>query len=247
MITDELLFRYLSGEARPVESRRIESWLTEDPGHRERLDTLRRFFNSAGSDVEIKANQAAWELVSQKMTDRPAIGSTRKKVAMQIARIAAILVLAAGSALLWILNADNHTIRNREEVTRSVLLPDGTQVDLGPGSMLVYGGEFLKGSRTVRLRGEAYFDVTSDAENPFTVIAGLAKIKVTGTRFAVTAPAGKDEIAVTVRSGKVLFYNSETLDKNSFRMGLVAGEKGVFDPTSNRMDKTRDPYFQTVP
>ncbi len=61
-------------------------------------------------------------------------------------------------------------------------------VDLGPGTRLIYGSEFLEGNREIRLTGDAYFDVTSDAVHPFTVIAGSAKIRVTGTQFVVQRP-----------------------------------------------------------
>ncbi len=246
MITDELLFRYLNGETSPRESRRIESWLREDPSRQLRLDKLSGFFSTAANTAD-DTLLTGWTAIAARMTQNEVRTPRKISLPARIARIAAVLLVLAGSAILWISFPANHTLTNKGSITRSVSLPDGTQVDLGPGSKLIYTNDFLAGERTVRLSGDAYFDVTSDPEHPFTVVAGEARIKVTGTCFAVTAPAGKNEIEVTVRSGKVLFYNSETLEKNSFRMGLLAGEKGIFDPISNRMDKTRDPYFQTTP
>jgi len=48
-------------------------------------------------------------------------------------------------------------------------LPDGTKVFLNAGTTLRYPDHFEGGSREVYLNGEAYLEVTKDAEHPFVV------------------------------------------------------------------------------
>ena len=246
MITDELLFRFLTHETSSSENRIIRGWLA-DPGHANRLNHLRDIFESTGHAITQDETAQAWNKIESRLEIRPTPPRIHPTLAVRLARIAAVLLLLVGSGLLWSYRTNTHIIQNTDQFTKSVFLPDGTQVDLGPDSKLVYGRKFLEGIRMVRLTGEAFFDVTSDPDHPFTVIAGLAKIKVTGTRFVVNASLVSQEVEVSVKSGNVLFYNSDTMTKNSFRMGLVAGEKGIFYPALNRMDKTSDPYFHSVP
>jgi transmembrane sensor len=247
MITDELLFRYLNQETSNRDNRRIRNWLANNPDQEERLNHLKEVFESTNQDLSLVETANDWNSIESKLHPKPNTIRINPSISVRLARIAALILVLVGSGLLWLNQTNTHIIRNSDLITKSLSLPDGTHVDLGPGSRLVYSREFLNGIRVVRLSGEAYFDVTSDPSHPFTVIAGMARIKVTGTKFVVNASLRGEEVEVSVKSGNVLFYNSETMNKNSFRMGLVAGEKGIFYPALNRMDKTSDPYFRSTP
>jgi ferric-dicitrate binding protein FerR (iron transport regulator) len=160
---------------------------------------------------------------------------------------AAVVLILIGTGMILLFHGQSNTIRNRELATKTYFLPDGTEVNLGPGSKLTYNKDMAEGQRIVSLTGEAYFDVVPDPQHPFTVRAGEASIDVTGTKFVVNASRKTNEVEVSVRAGKVLFYNSNVMTKNAFRMGLGAGEKGIYSPARNQMDKVRDPNYQSVP
>jgi ferric-dicitrate binding protein FerR (iron transport regulator) len=65
-------------------------------------------------------------------------------------------------------------------------LPDGSQVWLNAGSNLDYNNDvFNKHLREVTLNGEAYFDVTKNAEKPFIIHTKKMDVKVIGTAFNV--------------------------------------------------------------
>jgi ferric-dicitrate binding protein FerR (iron transport regulator) len=67
-----------------------------------------------------------------------------------------------------------------------IVLPDGSQVWLNAGSNLDYNNSvFNKDLREVTLNGEAYFDVTKNADKPFIIHTKKMDIKVTGTTFNV--------------------------------------------------------------
>lgn len=88
---------------------------------------------------------------------------------------------------------------------RELLLNDGTVVQMNTGTRLEVA--LYAGKRVVELRsGEAFFTVTHDADRPFFVGTGLARVRVTGTRFNVrseqdSARIGVEQGAVEVSSG----------------------------------------------
>ncbi len=91
--------------------------------------------------------------------------------------------------------------------TKTLLLPDGTEVVLNASSRLVYPVAFGKGGRVVHLFGEAFFKVKKDARHPFVVRSGRINTMVLGTQFAVkndgvTAPS------VVLLEGKVMLTDS---------------------------------------
>src|SRR5690606_36020397 len=66
-------------------------------------------------------------------------------------------------------------------------LADGTKVWLNAGSSLTYPMHFAGNERRVTLEGEAYFDVSHDAERPFIVHVNDTEIRVLGTQFNVNS------------------------------------------------------------
>jgi transmembrane sensor len=67
-----------------------------------------------------------------------------------------------------------------------VVLPDGSQVWLNAGSNLDYNiSVFNEDVREVTLNGEAYFDVTKNAEKPFIIHTKKMDVTVIGTSFNI--------------------------------------------------------------
>ena len=119
-------------------------------------------------------------------------------------------VVASGGKLQY----ENKAGELEEEVKYNVLvvprggeytlaLSDGTVVNLNSESELKYPVLFTGDTRTVRVSGEAYFEVAEDAAHPFIVETAGVKIKVLGTGFNVMAYPGDAESAVTLVHGKV--------------------------------------------
>lgn len=84
--------------------------------------------------------------------------------------------------------------------TKSVALADGSRVALNTDTRL--RARMADGQRTVWLeRGEAYFEVTHDAQRPFVVEAGSSRVTVLGTRFSVRRDG--EQLKVVVAEGRV--------------------------------------------
>jgi len=116
-------------------------------------------------------------------------------------------------------------------------LSDGTKVWLNAGSVLKYPTVFQGSRRTVRLTGEAYFEVEKDQSKPFFVEALGQSIKVTGTSFNVSAYPLEKNILTTLEEGLVSIHNQKG---NSLK--LVPGQQAVFNIESqNMLAKIVDP------
>jgi transmembrane sensor len=114
-----------------------------------------------------------------------------------LAAAAAIVAVVAGPQLAQHLQAD-YTTGTAE--TRTVRLADDSVVTLGPGSAI--GVAYMPGERRVRLlAGEAYFEVTPNADRPFQVAAGQIRVTVLGTAFNVNR--GEEGADIGVAHGVV--------------------------------------------
>jgi transmembrane sensor len=97
----------------------------------------------------------------------------------------------------------DRTLRTELGEWRTAQLTDGTQVRIGPDSVLRVA--FGDDHRTVRLiRGEAMFSVAKDSSRPFFVQSEMIGVLAVGTEFRVSHWRGEDVVAVS--EGNVAVY-----------------------------------------
>jgi len=96
-----------------------------------------------------------------------------------------------------------------------LILSDNTVVWLNAGSRLVYPTFFNGKTREVLLFGEAFFEVSKNAEKPFIVKTSDIEIKVLGTQFNVSAYAEDKVIQTVLKEGSVAIRqnNASFFDK----------------------------------
>lgn len=108
-------------------------------------------------------------------------------------RFAAAAVVLALIAVSFLLRPDGTTYSAPMGVAvTEVELPDGSLVQMAPGSSLTVSRSFGERNRDVILHGEAFFDVERQAV-PFVVETFSARVEVLGTAFNVRARG--DELA----------------------------------------------------
>jgi transmembrane sensor len=227
-----------------ITGRKSSSDKVADRIHREAID-WHVLLNGGTADAALRADFAAWrdsslehaeayerldalwtspELAGalNEIADRsqPLSPRTNTVVArhwpMALAASVAVLALLAwqGPELLLRSQADFLTERG---VVASHALPDGSTVTLNTGSAIAT--DFADGRRHVTLlRGEAFFDVLSDPDHPFTVSGLSSEVTVTGTAFSVETEAGEDRL--TVAEGHVLFRGRQEAEP----VEVVAGQ-----------------------
>lgn len=102
---------------------------------------------------------------------------------------------------------DNEIVYNTLETPKGgqyqVLLPDGSRVWLNAESSLYFPTDFVGTTRKVELRGEAYFEITKNADMPFVVSIEEIEIEVLGTQFNVKAYPDENNIYTTLVEGAV--------------------------------------------
>ena len=242
--------RYLAGESPAEEQAAVRQWLAAHPADAKTVAALDDVLNRAtlganapNIDVEaalakVKARRDKPELKIVRGTVKAAPFDKRRVNWIPLVA-AATIILAFG---LW--TATNRskndgpatTIAARTLVTPvggrdSLVLPDGGQVMLGPGSSLIMAQGYGQTERRVSIRGEALFTVVHDEKKPFVVVANGVEIRDVGTSFVVHSDAGDTRIAVTEGVVDLVAHGvTETLkagDAASISGGRINAQRGV--------------------
>lgn len=215
-LAPELLDRYVIGAAGSDDRAIVEAWIGDDLERRQAIEALVRFRQErralAVDRSEVEAMRAAF------VAARAA--SHAKKIARLVPRetqssvwswariAAAVLIMAAGTVVLWRSGwlAPGQPLREltsaRGSIT-TITLRDGTRLTLGPATRLRIPRHFGVRTRTVELDGEALFVVVHDAGHPFVVRTPLTVVHDIGTTFVVHAYGADPVERVTVAEGEV--------------------------------------------
>ncbi|TDQ73533.1 FecR family protein [Sphingobacterium yanglingense] len=113
-----------------------------------------------------------------------------------------------------------------------VTLPDGSKVWLNADSRLKYPNRFTAPLREVELDGEAYFEVTSNAKQPFVVKTPNEQVEVLGTHFNINSYRNEEASKVALLEGKV-----RVVADNKQSSTLRPGQQTFF---SNNQMKTQN-------
>lgn len=153
-------------------------------------------------------SESEYELLVQKRSKQS------KRISANIfIKVAAVLVLLLATTLFtttYILSDNKITyISSLEAKGDFITLPDQSQIKLNHSSSITLNKNNWAEDRTLKLEGEAYFDV--EEGSTFTVQTDLGNVKVLGTTFNVKF---KDQqFSVTCYTGKVKvnFLNTEVI------------------------------------
>lgn len=166
----------------------------------------------------------------------------RRKQLIWYAAAAVMLILGVTVFLKYdrlsggfdLVNAEQLTTRKGERKT--VRLPDGSTVWLGPASRLEYPERFTGENRQVELSGEAFFEVAEDPRHPFIIQSGKVATRVLGTSFNIRAYEDQPVIDVTLVSGKV---NVSAAGKNEGdgEMELLPNQRALFHKQERLLTK----------
>ena len=244
-----LMAKVLTGEADQAEIHALNEWTHQNKKNKQLINMLKKNWESIEPEegkIRVDTDQAWMNLRSRLEDDGllpdPGYTASRKIMLPQIMRVAAAVILLVGLAIIsyLILTPDSSIVRLVASTTDNqefgILLPDGSEVDLNAHSKFEYRQD-KSGIRYVKLSGEAWFSVSSDAVHPFIVEAGSGVIKVTGTSFSVRTNPDKERIEVYVASGSVQFHRASQDDNV---LSLEPGTMGVLEQYRLEEQKTID-------
>lgn len=131
------------------------------------------------------------------------------------------------------------TIVNKGPGSRLIQLSDKSLVLLRPHSKLSFPLNFGTGDRTVKLTGQAFFEITPDPSHPFLVEAGKLITKVLGTSFDVISSPDGSISSVLVKTGKVQVYslNQQINARKVDSVVLLPNQKVTFNPKIQKLRK----------
>ncbi|MFO7258457.1 MAG: FecR domain-containing protein [Bacteroidota bacterium] len=238
-ITDDLIYRYLAGEASPEDALRIDAWLQAHDNRRHYLE-IKAVWDATHPTKSSRPvdTASAWAALQTRMTSVRTHSESAKPKSFVFAIAASILLVLTCSVILYLyLNRDVPSVTNEIALQsgssiRKVSLPDGSEVTLYHNSALVYPEQFPKDNRLIRLEGgEAFFSVASDPTRPFIVHAPQADIRVTGTSFNVLMKG--DSLTVSVNEGSVKVYNAtDSVTLTGGYTAHISGKDNLFTVTS---------------
>lgn len=97
-----------------------------------------------------------------------------------------------------------NTLSTAKGETYQLRLPDGSKVWLNAASSISYSPTLTAGGqRSIKLNGEAYFEVAKDKANPFIVTTNGQEVRVLGTHFNINAYGDEKEVKTTLLEGQV--------------------------------------------
>lgn len=246
------LYKKLSGEIEPSETKQLNDWLAESEEHQQIAKAVEKAWSlGANYTQEVKVDlDADFALLQKRMDaeelDPPVVKmnpvstpkANRRSLFSKWQIAASVLFLILAGFLLQrtfsgSTNWKEHYADARMD--KAILLADGTKVWVNAGSTFSYPEAFEGGERKVKLTGEAFFDVAKDAAHPFIIETGTGSVKVLGTSFNVRDFKTEGTMSVDVVTGKVRVAIAETAE----RVDLVKNEQAIYDRKNKTLKSER--------
>jgi hypothetical protein len=233
---DNLLIKYVLGEADASERREVQRLLDKDAAATERLSQFskslvlvdRMLLPSAGTVISAKV-VPGWRAAYGRFRERLELGSSGdvqsnvgRSRALKGAAVLKVGLLNWRWAAVFIgllaLSITGYMILHRDPMTISkvgmIQLPDGSTVSLSSGARITYDRSFKE--RFVILEGNAFFLISSNPSKPFIVRVSDIAIRVLGTSFRVQDD--KDSVVIEMKTGAV------AVSRGSYQRVVKAGE-----------------------
>lgn len=211
----EAISAKLKNDADEEQISQIQEWLDLSPEHPLILAEIMNTWSVTRNKAEFYQPDLSlnWQKLMKRIDYRPK-QKLIQTIYFRLAAAAAILVLVflAGMGLndgyLKQSTAGSYTkIIAPEGNKTQIVLPDSTHVWLNSGSELHYPSDYSAQNRSIRMKGECFFDVVKDPAHPFIVSGSKFKVKVYGTRFNVNEDKARQTADVTLVSGKVQVFS----------------------------------------
>lgn len=225
---EDLIGKYLAGEASFSEREEVERWVNESEQNRNYFDQLKVIFEKASKVKEWQQFDAdvAWLKLKAKLHQEARVVPLHKRIWPTL-RIAAGILFVLGVGYIAFRVGRTVPIETMAVASDSTVvhdtLPDGSLAVLNKRSSIQYEYNPKEKKRKIKLEGEAFFEVKHQEEKPFIIETDEVIIEDIGTTFNVLAFPESPTIEVFVETGEVAFYTLENPGLN-----LKAGETGVY-------------------
>lgn len=143
-----------------------------------------------------------------------------------------LFLLSVGSTIFYLKEARKevpvYIVTSGIQNMQSISLPDGSVVQMGPGSKLTYPAVFTGKTREIHLDGQAFFDIYKNPHKPFIVHTSNMDVQALGTAFEVFNYEIESKSETVLLNGKVkIGLKKSKRGKKEFI--LLPNEKIVYD------------------
>lgn len=230
-IDPQLLTRYLEGKDREGDKEIVLSWFSSLQADGDLREQYHHYWNKLAYKPEIKGYDGT--MILDKIYHKIKLEESRtlpeKRTMIRfiniISKVAAVLFIPLITFLFVYRDSFMPTgseiayseIYSPPGTRTMFYLPDGSSGWLNGGSYLGFPMEFKGKSRELVLRGEAYFDVLTDAKKPFIVSGTAIEVVAYGTSFNVQAYPDDQIVKVTLVSGSIEVSGKRDGGIQSFR------------------------------
>ena len=203
---DELLIKYILGEASPVEISTIEEWTAASEWNSKYFAQFKMIWEtslSVKTESRLDAGKSWTEfkkLTEKRDEQRQEIVQLPRRGFYWMKMAAVLIALCSVSIILFnYLKSAKETMLSIQttDQSRAVTLADGSVITLNKNSLLYYPEKFDGDQRLVTLQeGEAFFTVARDKNKPFIINVKDIRVRVVGTSFNIRNAASLTEVIV---------------------------------------------------
>ena len=246
----EWLVELRVGDVDAATRERLDVWFRESPNHIRAFLELSSIWED-GSDKDLDrahstedliarargvANitpleRMAWPNKSNKSADVRGVRQRprrRHRRSLLAASIAAVCL--AGGLGLWLLENQNPNYATQTGEERSILLPDGSHIELNSKSRVRV--RFSSSEREIDLlEGQALFKVAKDASRPFLVHSDAVRVRAVGTQFDVYKKVSGT--TVTVLEGRVAVLSAQQVPAHTVPLATQASAEVLSTAEAN--------------
>lgn len=229
---DDIITKYLCGEASPEEALMLEDWRNTSTFNNE-------YFISMQKTIQIIENTSTPNINSDN-----ALIQVKRSIRNKQLKIYGILFLVM--VVLLTLGSWYYVQQNKTKTIEAVqyvinkTLPDATIVNLEKKSKIVLDDAYNKSNRKIKLSGSATFKVVHNDQKPFIIETDQVFIEDLGTEFTITNHPDSDTIFVVVNEGIVRLYDrlgSEIIIKAGEKAWYVKSKKLIITDSGARIIK----------
>lgn len=242
-----LLMKFIQGECSEEELEQVNEYIRQSGTSGRELFELRQLDRALKSRL-IPSHEvdAAYERLRARLASKQeeTLRHRRHVRLVRIWRVAAAIALLGILAAVTLFPSGEKMLTAQvlgDSVTR-VTLADGSKVWLRQGASLTYPETFKGSTRSVKLTGEGYFEVSKDKAHPFVVKGGALNVKVLGTKFTFRSKGGSSQVS--------LLEGSVQVDerKNSGRVVLSPGQIAMIDSKTGtlKVNETHHVYYNAI-
>lgn len=201
-ITDDLLVKLMLGEVTEEERRLVEAWINSNAANKKQYEDFKTIWEESErlATASTIDEEAAWQRFKNRINEPKQEAVVKMMRPTNWWRIAALFIVVIGAGYFGYKLFADKPIRNIEVASHASTLidtlPDGSVVTLNKNSSLDYPSKFKGDTRTIALKGEAFFNVAPNKQKPFIIHVNDVTIKVVGTSFNVRSVNGITEVIV---------------------------------------------------